>query len=196
MSQSRSPRSIPVGVLVSVGKRSRRRSMSLTDYPPIAKGANVPLKIGLAFGGAMACLAVAMVVLVLRIPSADAAVPVAEMTAPALVAVQAAPERPAAGEPAAVGAAQPAPAPLGAAPAPLVAAQAPLAALLNRLVAAEPAPPPPAQAPEPALTPCANLGTALSFYTNPPDAFRVARKEKKLVLMVHLSGNFEDQAFT
>ena len=48
----------------------------------------------------------------------------------------------------------------------------------------------------PRLPACSNLGTEITFLHHPPDAFRQAARENKLVLMVHLSGNFEDQAFT
>jgi hypothetical protein len=43
---------------------------------------------------------------------------------------------------------------------------------------------------------CARIGTEVKFMKDPPDAFRRARAEKKLVFMVHLSGNLEDPEFT
>jgi hypothetical protein len=43
---------------------------------------------------------------------------------------------------------------------------------------------------------CSNLGTRVTFHSHPPEAFRQAAHENKLVLIVHLSGNFDDQAFT
>lgn len=43
---------------------------------------------------------------------------------------------------------------------------------------------------------CARIGTQVQFMKNPPDTFRRARTEKKLVFMVHLSGNLEDPDFT
>jgi hypothetical protein len=42
----------------------------------------------------------------------------------------------------------------------------------------------------------ANLGTNIPFVKDPPEAFKQARKEKKLVFMIHLAGNFEDTQFT
>jgi len=42
----------------------------------------------------------------------------------------------------------------------------------------------------------ANLGTRIHFVKDPPEAFRQARQEKKLVLVIHLSGNFEEKEFT
>jgi hypothetical protein len=43
---------------------------------------------------------------------------------------------------------------------------------------------------------CEQIGTNILFMKNPADAFRKAREEKKLVFMVHLSGNLEDKEFT
>ncbi len=56
----------------------------------------------------------------------------------------------------------------------------------------------PAIAPPPGKAACAadQLGTDICFVKHPPDAFRQARKDGKLVFMVHLSGNFEDREFT
>jgi hypothetical protein len=42
----------------------------------------------------------------------------------------------------------------------------------------------------------AKLGTPITFVAAPPDAFKLARQENKLVFMIHLSGNFEDKEFT
>jgi hypothetical protein len=60
---------------------------------------------------------------------------------------------------------------------------------------------PPDLAPAPkardaAVVPCDKLGTRIVFQKNPVDAFKLAKKENKLVYMMHLSGNFEDTAFT
>ena len=43
---------------------------------------------------------------------------------------------------------------------------------------------------------CARIGTQVRFMKEPADAFQRARNEKKMVFMVHLSGNLEDQEFT
>ncbi len=48
---------------------------------------------------------------------------------------------------------------------------------------------------KPAVCP-ANLGTQITFVKDPPEAFQRAREEKKLVFLIHLSGNFEDKEFT
>ncbi len=45
-------------------------------------------------------------------------------------------------------------------------------------------------------TACEKFGTQIVFLSNPPDAFKKARDENKLVFFVHLSGNFEDKEFT
>lgn len=43
---------------------------------------------------------------------------------------------------------------------------------------------------------CEQIGTNVLFMRNPPDAFERAKAEKKMVFMVHLSGNLEDKDFT
>ncbi len=43
---------------------------------------------------------------------------------------------------------------------------------------------------------CEQIGTNILFMKDPPEAFKRARAEKKLVFMVHLSGNLEDKEFT
>lgn len=43
---------------------------------------------------------------------------------------------------------------------------------------------------------CDQIGTDVLFMKNPADAFKRARAEKKMVFMVHLSGNLEDKDFT
>jgi len=43
---------------------------------------------------------------------------------------------------------------------------------------------------------CEQIGTDVLFVKDPPKAFVRAKEEKKLVFMVHLSGNLEDPGFT
>ena len=43
---------------------------------------------------------------------------------------------------------------------------------------------------------CARIGTQVRFMKEPAEAFQRARNEKKMVFMVHLSGNLEDKEFT
>src|SRR5262249_24753446 len=43
---------------------------------------------------------------------------------------------------------------------------------------------------------CEQIGTNILFMKDPTEAFRKAREVKKLVFMVHLSGNLEDKEFT
>jgi hypothetical protein len=43
---------------------------------------------------------------------------------------------------------------------------------------------------------CEQIGTNILFMKDPTEAFRKAREQKKLVFMVHLSGNLEDKEFT
>jgi hypothetical protein len=43
---------------------------------------------------------------------------------------------------------------------------------------------------------CNAHGTTIDFYDTPTDAARQARKDAKLVFLLHVSGNFEDPRFT
>jgi len=43
---------------------------------------------------------------------------------------------------------------------------------------------------------CSTFNTGIQFHKTPVDAFAQARREGKLVLMVHIAGNFEDEGFT
>jgi hypothetical protein len=40
------------------------------------------------------------------------------------------------------------------------------------------------------------FGTAVNFLASPAEAFSAAKKEKRLTLILHVSGNFEDSGFT
>jgi hypothetical protein len=75
-----------------------------------------------------------------------------------------------------------------------------LAALASDLTGAPVRPAPPA-APAPILPPaaegtCGNHGTAVEFVATPREAAEQAKKEQKLVFVLHLSGIFEDPRFT
>ena len=43
---------------------------------------------------------------------------------------------------------------------------------------------------------CGSFGTSVEFVDTPREAARMARKEQKLVFVLHVSGNFEDPRFT
>ena len=43
---------------------------------------------------------------------------------------------------------------------------------------------------------CGSFGTTVEFVDTPSAAARQARKEQKLVFVLHVSGNFEDPRFT
>lgn len=43
---------------------------------------------------------------------------------------------------------------------------------------------------------CETYGTAIQFSSRPAEAARQAKQESKLVLLLHVSGNFEDAKFT
>jgi hypothetical protein len=52
---------------------------------------------------------------------------------------------------------------------------------------------PKAKNPEPS---CSTFGTSVQFEKSPSEAARRARKEEKLVFVLHISGLFEDPDFT
>jgi hypothetical protein len=58
--------------------------------------------------------------------------------------------------------------------------------------------PDPAQsiAPPKAATTCKRYGTAVDFVDNPIDAASQALREKKLLFVLHVAGNFEEEKFT
>jgi hypothetical protein len=43
---------------------------------------------------------------------------------------------------------------------------------------------------------CGSFGTSVEFVDTPSEAARIARKEEKLVFVLHVSGHFEDPRFT
>jgi hypothetical protein len=43
---------------------------------------------------------------------------------------------------------------------------------------------------------CSTFGTKVEFVSTPSEAARLAKKEQKLVFVLHVSGNFEDPRFT
>jgi hypothetical protein len=49
--------------------------------------------------------------------------------------------------------------------------------------------------PEKAET-CGSFGTSVEFAESPSEAAKQAKKEQKLVFVLHVSGNFEDPRFT
>jgi hypothetical protein len=71
----------------------------------------------------------------------------------------------------------------------LLATCAFFASLVGNVSAAPP--PSPGQEEKPACH-----GTALTFMSTPKEAAEMARKEKKLVFVLHVSGYFEDPDFT
>jgi hypothetical protein len=65
------------------------------------------------------------------------------------------------------------------------------------MVTPRPAPNPEKAGPPPAAS-CAgeNYGTSVKFLCSPAEAARQARHTRKLLLVLHVSGNFEDAGFT
>ncbi len=43
---------------------------------------------------------------------------------------------------------------------------------------------------------CGSHGTTVDFVDTPTQAAKIAKKEEKLVFVLHVSGNFEDPRFT
>ena len=43
---------------------------------------------------------------------------------------------------------------------------------------------------------CGSFGTAVEFVDTPSEAAKLAKKEQKLVFVLHVSGHFEDPTFT
>jgi hypothetical protein len=43
---------------------------------------------------------------------------------------------------------------------------------------------------------CGSFGTSVAFLSTPSDAARQAKKDEKLVFVLHVSGHFEDPRFT
>ena len=52
------------------------------------------------------------------------------------------------------------------------------------------------QAASPKAETCGSFGTSVDFVDTPSEAARLAKKEEKLVFVLHVSGNFEDPRFT
>lgn len=59
----------------------------------------------------------------------------------------------------------------------------------------EPLPVKKAAAPEPGAT-CGSYGTSVEFHSTPSEAAKKALKEEKLVMVLHVSGHFEDPRYT
>ena len=51
-------------------------------------------------------------------------------------------------------------------------------------------------APEKTEGACGSHGTRVEFVDTPREAAQIAKKEQKLVFVLHVSGNFEDPRFT
>jgi hypothetical protein len=187
---SQNPRSIPVGIFVSVSGPPRRpKYRTLADIPSIKRKDNLPVRLGIVAGCGMLAIGLAggLNIFATYGHAEPAAVLAPIMAKPIAqqpmmvnppnhgIAVAAKNETPRATLP------------------PHTAArpiEARNATLPDRSAIGERAAP---QALPPA---CSNLGAAVSFLDHPPDAFPQAARSNKLVLMVHLSGNFEDQVFT
>jgi hypothetical protein len=61
---------------------------------------------------------------------------------------------------------------------------------------APPTPPPSQIVPDKTGETCGSYGTQIEFTDSPADAAKKAKKEGKLVFILHVSGHFEDPRFT
>jgi hypothetical protein len=50
--------------------------------------------------------------------------------------------------------------------------------------------------PKEAESGCGDYGTSVQFFKTPSDAATQAKKDQKLVMVLHVSGNFENPEFT
>jgi hypothetical protein len=55
---------------------------------------------------------------------------------------------------------------------------------------------PPSEQPSEGGGPCATFGTAVRFHANVGEAMGAATRERKLLFVLHVSGNFEETGFT
>ncbi len=55
---------------------------------------------------------------------------------------------------------------------------------------------PPVQANDKTEGYCATFGTSVEFVSTPSEAAKIAKKDQKLVFVLHVSGKFEDPRFT
>jgi hypothetical protein len=219
MSEPTQSRPIPVGVLVSVSdarararpkparippprratdpRRSWQRRVALVQDVPWYAFAAVAIALwSIAFAG-FACFAKMPDPLIVQAPLepahfAPAPAVLAPAEAPAEVQVAMAPVE----EIQPMAMPEPAPAPIAepVLPPPQEPAQAVVVAAAPERKP-EPAIEAPAAPSKPAVCP-ANIGTQITFVKDPPEAFKRAREENKLVFLIHLSGNFEDKEFT
>ena len=197
MSEQTLSRAIPVGILVSISESSppsRRRRIRKPPLPAPLCRRVVQRNLLIVFGavGTFALLACAF--LAAAAPPAAKAPPVrvAAVAATAALVPDAAIPVPADPEPVRI---EPKPEP------PLDLQQPLDPPTLEPTVANVPAPAPLPEPPStvvPAKAPVAavKLGTQINFVADPPEAFKRAREQNKLVLMIHLSGNFEEKEFT
>jgi hypothetical protein len=197
------PQGLRMGRLVKVAaKPSKSQACPKRAEPPVPRSEEVRLLAYFGLGGA-ACLAVLALAGILLFARDDSNLEqLAELATPSAASANVE-AREADGEVLPEPALDPAE--VEVLPQPLEAGlQIPALALLAAESTArqdvEPVPPSPAQAlavdkPQPRPV-CQKFGTKIDFLQNPLDAFRKAREENKQVFFVHLSGNFEDQAFT
>jgi hypothetical protein len=186
MSEPTPSPAIPVGILVSISDSSRKRGPRLrTPKPPGPP--RVPLRhVAIMFGAFAAFTLLACAVLAVAAAPPVATTP--QVSSPALAATPAA-------LPAAAATAEAEPVLVELTLEPEREAPREKLRVLPRYPET-PAEPPAEVLPAKPKVCATKLGTQINFIADPPEAFRLAREQKKLVFMIHLSGNFEDTEFT
>jgi hypothetical protein len=199
MSDATQPRTIPVGILVSVTDSSRSRVQRLRR--PRKPMSRVALQSPVPWREMLAGVSAVWLVLIVGValwagassPPLGAVEPGA--AAPTLEPVSAAAMAPVVVDPDAPALIAPEPEPRPPLLDRLVAAPAALPELTEASIAPEPRPAP-VVPPAPPRACVTKLGTQIDFVADPPEAFKRAGEQNKLVFMIHLSGNFEDKEFT
>jgi hypothetical protein len=214
-------RSIPVGILVSVGPRRKTEKTARQKTAPRTRGPGVPWP-WIATGGA-ACFALFLVVIAVCAAGQAPAPPVAEPVmneAPvpkpiAMAAPNPKPKSIAQDAPAETPvpeeskiAPNPLPKPLPLEEEIILPPETPTVWIKPEPIIREEAPPAKTEVEKPkarafredvdlsVFANCKQIGSNILFVKDPPEAFKRARAEKKLVFIVHLSGNLEDRDFT
>ncbi len=189
------PRTIPVGILVSVTDSSCKRAQRIIR--PRKPVSPVPWRSPLPWREVLVAVSAVWLVLVVGVAlwagsSTPAPAPAQEIAVAAVPASAPAADvaAPVAVELADLAATAPEPEPT-----PLLDRLPSVPASVALPVSPTPRPVPPV-APDVPKSCTARLGTPIDFVVDPPEAFRRAKAENKLVFMIHLSGNFEDQEFT
>ena len=203
---------IPMGILVEAAKKPGRTDQSAPRKRPADGGWQIPW-LWVAVGGSVGWVFIIMVIAILTMNQEAVSQPEARLPKPLAVdggldfpaPLKVALPEPKVDLPEVDDIVVPVPKLERKGPA-LPGDEGPPAVIIPKVVNPEPAPvpAPPPVAPKAAkkeidlriFQNCEQIGTSVLFVRNPVDAFQRAKEEKKMVFMVHLSGNLEDPGFT